>query len=374
MRRRLSFCVVLVTLLFSSMHPEARSQTSAPVFPAAAWEQANIKQLGWSASKLEAARRFYDTLPPASVFIVDHGRAVAQWGDPAMRIKLSSARKSLLSALYGIYVSEGRLNLDKTLAELGIDDNPALNREEKQATVRMVIEARSGVYHSFVAGTPAMRAATPKRGSHPPGTYWHYNNWDFNVLGSIFEQQTHTKIGIAFRDRIAAPLKMQDFRLGDMYYLRALTNDPEGQSIHPAYHFRLTARDMARFGYLFVRQGNWNGKQVIPAQWVKESTTSYSTLAAGETGVPIVKGDIGYGYLWWVDGFDLPVKSYSARGALGKYIVVIPERDLVVVCQNHSEFPDTAQSLPDAEVKKLPTISDSQLSTLLKLILSAQQH
>jgi CubicO group peptidase (beta-lactamase class C family) len=364
MRQNSSFCVLLIVLLFGSLYPEALSQTSTFTYPAAAWEKADIKNLGWSESKLQDARHFYDTLPPASVFIVDRGRAVAQWGNPAMRVKLSSARKSLLSALYGIYLGEGRLNLDKTLAELGVDDDPPLSPEEKQATVKMVIEARSGVYHSFVAGTPAMRAAMPKRGSHPPGSFWYYNNWDFNVLGSIFEQQTQAKIGVAFRDRIAAPLQMQDFRLEDMYYLRASSsNDPDGQSIHPAYHFRLSARDMARFGYLFLRQGNWNGRTVVPAQWVKESTTSYSTPAAGE----------GYGYMWWVDGFDLPVKSYSAQGALAKYIVVIPERDLVVVYQNHTALPDNAQSLSDAEVKKLPTISRSQMSTLLNLILSAQQ-
>jgi CubicO group peptidase (beta-lactamase class C family) len=269
----------------------------------------------------------------------------------------------LLSALYGIYINEGRLNLDNTLAELGIDDDPPLGSVEKKATVKMILEARSGVYHSFVAGTPAMRAEMPARGSHLPGTFWYYNNWDFNVLGSIFEQQTHAKIAVAFRDRIATPLQMQDFRLEDMYYLRAsVTDDPDGKSIHPAYHFRLTARDMARFGYLFLRQGNWNGQQVIPAQWVKESTTSYSVARGG-----------GYGYLWWVDGLDLPVKSYSAQGAAAKYIVVMPERDLVVVYQNHAEWPDNAQSLSEAELSKLPTISKAQLGTLLKLIIAAQK-
>ena len=56
------------------------------------------------------------------------------------------------------------------------------------------------------------------------------------------------------------------------------------------------------------------GKRVVASEWVTESTTAYSETPEG-----------GYGYLWWVDGFDLPVKSFSARGALAKYIVVIPE-------------------------------------------------
>src|ERR1022692_571108 len=147
MRSKVPFFVLFTVLLFSRMRPDALSQTPASTFPAMAWEKADLKQLGWSENKLEEARHFYDALPPASVFIVNQGRAVAQWGDPALRVKLSSARKSLLSALYGIYIRDGLLNLDLTLAELGIDDVPALTQEEKQATVKMVIEARSGVYH-----------------------------------------------------------------------------------------------------------------------------------------------------------------------------------------------------------------------------------
>jgi CubicO group peptidase (beta-lactamase class C family) len=120
---------------------------------------------------------------------------------------------------------------------------------------------------------------------------------------------------------------------------------------------------MARFGYLFLHQGNWNGKQVVPASWVKESTASYSAAGEGQ----------GYGYLWWVDGFNLPVKSFSARGVLAKYIVVIPERDIVVVYQSHVDLPDDAQSMSDEDMQKLPTISLPQMSTLLKLLLDAQQ-
>jgi len=85
---------------------------------------------------------------------------------------------------------------------------------------------------------------------------------------------------------------------------------------------------MARFGLLFLRGGEWNGKQVIPANWVKQSVTSYSN--AGDRG--------GYGYLWWVavggthlPGVDLPDGAYSARGAHGHYILVVPTLDLVIV-------------------------------------------
>ena len=115
-------------------------------------------------------------------------------GDPAQRVKLNSVRKSFLSALYGIHVRLGTLDLSKTLAELGIDDQPPLTPGERSATVRMVLQARSGVYHAYVGGLAEDRDAMPARGSHPSGTFWYYNNWDFNVLGTIFEQQAGVKI------------------------------------------------------------------------------------------------------------------------------------------------------------------------------------
>jgi len=339
------------------------AQAPRPIFPAAAWEQVDPQDLGWSGSKLEEARKYFGTLPPASIVVVDRGQIVAEWGDPALRIKVSSIRKSLLSALYGIYVRQGRFDLNENLGQLGIDDDPPLTTQEKQATLRMLLESRSGVYHSYVGGTPSMKAEQPVRGSHVPGTFWYYNNWDFNTLGTIFERQLNSKIAVEFHDKIATPTHMQDFRVEDMYYLRA-SSDPQvnDRSIHPMYHFRITARDLARFGYLYLRRGSWNGTQVVPADWVEESTRSYSDTNEGD----------GYGYLWWVNSFGLSEKNFSAWGSLGKYLVVIPERELVVAYLNHTEWPDNAPTIPVTELSKLPTVTRSQMGQLLKLLLDAQ--
>jgi CubicO group peptidase (beta-lactamase class C family) len=288
------------------------------IFPGSQWETARPEELGWSIQGLAEVYRFFASLPPSSLIVIDRGRIVVAWGDSARRVKLSSIRKSLLSALYGRAVHNGLIDLDATLGSLRIDDDPPLIESEKRATVRMLLQARSGVYHSYVGGTPYMRAQMPPRGSHPPGSFWCYNNWDFNVLGGVYEQEVGIKIGDAFAEEIASPIKMQDFRVEDMYYLRSADNSEAfAKSLYPAYHFRLTARDMARFGYLFLRHGNWDGVQVIPAEWVTQSTTSYSeTTGYGE--------GFGYGYLWWVRGYGLDPGAFSARGALGKYIIVIP--------------------------------------------------
>ena len=122
---------------------------------------------------------------------------------------------------------------------------------------------------------------------------------------------------------------------------------------------------MARFGYLYLRQGRWNGQQIIPSKWIAESTTSYSKT--GNDGG-------GYGYLWWVDRLGLPVRTYHAQGALAKYIVVVPDRQLVVVYQNHTEFPDASAGFSDEQISKLPEAKTPQISKFLWLLLDAQER
>ena len=112
-------------------------------------------------------------------------------GDVATKSNLHSIRKSLLSALIGIAVDERKIDLGATMESLGIDDNePGLTPTEKTATVGDLLKARSGIYHAALYETPGMARRRPARGSHAPGTFWHYNNWDFNALGTIYERAT----------------------------------------------------------------------------------------------------------------------------------------------------------------------------------------
>lgn len=313
-------------------------------FPGVAWERvSDPAQVGWSQEKLQIARDYSKTISTEAVTIVLNGRVLDEWGATTNRFNVHSIRKSFVSALYGIHVHEGRIDLTATMGGLGIEDNePALTPIEKTATVKQLLQARSGVYHPALYETAAMKAKRPLRGSHEPGTFWYYNNWDFNVLGTILEQQAHTKIFADFKQRIADPIGMQDFRVEDGKYVTG------ADSIHPAYPFRMTARDMARFGLLYLRQGRWKDRQVVAADWVKESTMSYSD--AGSSG--------GYGYLWWIaangkhlPGVELADGSYSARGAGGHYILVIPPMDLVIVHRVNTDIP--ARSVSSTEFGKL---------------------
>ena len=132
------------------------------------------------------------------------------------------------------------------------------------------------------------------------------------MLGSIFEKSTKLSIGQAFESWIANPIGMQDFRAEDVQYIF------EKSSLHAAYPFWITARDLARFGLLYLNQGNWNGEHIVPAHWIEESIRCYSTIGKG-----------GYGYMWWrgIIGED----SYFASGTGGQYLIVDPKRKLVIV-------------------------------------------
>jgi CubicO group peptidase (beta-lactamase class C family) len=329
-----------VLLLWGTPRLPAQGRT----YPGAAWEHvASPQQLGWSPEKLKLAKAYSATINTAAVMIVVDGKILDQWGETTTKYNIHSIRKSFLSAMYGIYVRQGRIDLGKTMEQLGIDDNePSLSAVEKTATLHDLIEARSGIYHSALYETAAMKAARPARGSHPPGTFWYYNNWDFNVLGMVFERAVKNSVYRELQARIAEPIGMQDYTIDDGQYFTG----PD--SVYAAYPFRLTARDMARFGLLFLRQGAWRGNQVVPADWVKESTTSYSD--AGQSG--------GYGYLWWVavngkhfPGVVMPEGSFSARGAGGHYILVVPAYDLVIVHRVNTDIRD--RRVTGAEFGKL---------------------
>jgi CubicO group peptidase (beta-lactamase class C family) len=332
------------------------SASKHDVYPESQWQRAHVpEQLGWSAAKLVEARQYADTIETAAVVIVDNGIIVAEWGQTDRKFIVHSIRKSFLSALYGIAVAKGAINLRSTLAELQIDDDPPLSAQEKQARVIDLLKARSGIYHATLFESPAMIANKPPRGSHPPNTFWYYNNWDFNALGTIYDKATKTSLFQAFATEIAAPLQMEDLALRDTEYVHAPA------TIHPAYPFRMTARDMARFGLLYLRKGAWRGKQVVPKAWVEESTKAYS-VADGDR----ESGYSGYGYMWWVEingnhinGVSLPAGSYSAEGMRGHYITVIPAFDLVVVHRVDTDKPEGA-------------VTNKQYGKLLSLILDAR--
>ncbi len=306
------------------VEPEAPS-TAGDLEPIPRWSRMpDSGRSAWSAPALERARRLWEeSRGRGGVVIVQGGLVVDQWGDVDQPLVVRSIRKSLVSPLFGLAIAEGRLRLDQSLAELGIDDRTPLTPEEKGATVRDLLTSRSGVYLPAAKETPQNRRARPPRGSHPPGTFFYYNNWDFNALGTTYERATGTDLLTAFATRIVAPLGMEDYDPEDTEYIHE-------ESAHPAYWLSVSARDLARFGLLILRRGRWQGRQLVPSEWIAESTTAH---------VPEAKGR-SYGYLWFVvpprDEPSVRGPSVLADGA--GFLWIVPEKDLVIVHLNRTSF------------------------------------
>jgi CubicO group peptidase (beta-lactamase class C family) len=356
MARKLMALVIVAGLVLTGCVWPGSTPTALPgaaVYPGADWAWAESPEsVGWSSAKLAVAQAYAERIGSAAVMIVDDGVVVAAWGDLTHKYQCHSMRKSLISALYGIYVADGKIDLTATLKELGIDDRTPLTEVEKTATVAQLLSARSGVYIEAAGEAPAMKAMRPARGSHEPGTFWYYNNWDFNALGTIFDQLSGEKnIYAAFGKRIADAIGMQDYVPDELHYYY------EPYSRHPYYGFRMSTRDLARFGLLFLRNGRWSDQQVVPADWVRESTASHSVIGPQS----------GYGYLWWtgegtggLPNVDEGPGSYYASGAYGQNVIVMPSRDLVVVHRVDSDAGDS--------------VDEASIGTLLWMILDAAEE
>lgn len=312
----------------------AQGAPDCSVYPLAS--AADPAALGWSGSDLAALDARAEELGSAALMIVQGGEIVYSRGEIERPFLLHSLRKSVMSAMIGVLVDNGAITLDTTLAELEIDDLPGLTETERSATVRDIITARSGVYIASAAETQAMADSRPERGAYAPGEHWYYNNWDFNVAGHIFERVSHRTYNGAFQRMFAEPMCMQDWNAFGSYRFYA------PGTAFPAYHLRISARDLALFGQLFLQDGQWNGEQLISAAWVADSTASHS-----QTEWPGAWAG-GYGYMWWKPADDASAEAaglapdmYTGAGAGGHYLTVIPSRDMVIVHRMDTDQPGT---------------------------------
>jgi CubicO group peptidase (beta-lactamase class C family) len=325
---------LIVFLALAAAHgAEAQDQR----VPGEHWLQyVDVQDAGFDPERLEAARATWEAMPSSAFLVIADGAVVASWGEVERRFMNHSVRKSQLTALYGIYWDRGEIDLNQTLADLGIDDWPEpLLESERQARILDLLKARSGIFHPAAY---AGRTDTRPRGSEGPGRYFAYNNWDFNTSAYILMQETGEDIFEAFDKYFAGPLGMEDYRISDGYYHYELD-----KSRYPAYPFRTSARDLARFGLLYARDGEWGGgNRILSEHWVNRSRALYS----------IDNERVGYGFYWWVY-LQSPFRDhgmYSALGVGNQFVGVLPKSDLVIVNRANTY---EGQSTPTTELLEL---------------------
>jgi CubicO group peptidase (beta-lactamase class C family) len=231
-----------------------------------------------------------------------------------------SVTKSFTSAVIGMLVSDGALDLDASVASLlSVAD---LSDPAKQAiTVRHLLTMTSGLcadgrwelcevalhggsWVETMLGAP-LRSV--------PGADYTYNNGAVHLLSAVVREVAGASLGSVAAQRLLSPLGIDRYEW---------PTDPEGNEI-PSGHLLVTPRDLAKLGLLFLRQGMWQGAQLVDAAYVDAAT------ARQAPGRPPPEG-VGYGYLWWVDDLARP-PAFFAAGHGGQYVYVVPALDLVVV-------------------------------------------
>ena len=332
-------------------------------FPGGEWEKIKPEVEGYSSEKFDVLRAWLKMQHTTALHVSVRGRVLFEYGDVGLVSKIASVRKSILAMLYGNYVAQGKVDLNSTVEQLGLADVQPFLPIEKGATLQHLLTARSGIY--LPTANEELTALMPRRGTQAPGTYFQYQNWDFNAAGTAFEKLTGKDIFAALEEDLAKPVGMQDFDL-----TRQRKNNEMPVTKHSEYAMYLSTRDMARVGLLMLADGRWRNKQVMPKGWASQITTLVThpeelhPMGVGAFRTQI--GRWGYGMLWWV--WDAPAwpstltgpyqGAFTAIGANGQYITVLPAMDMVF-----------AHKVDFEEVSR--HISPSEFHTILQMVIDS---
>jgi CubicO group peptidase (beta-lactamase class C family) len=323
---------VVVAVLALMLPGRAPSSTGhASNWPTESWATSSPEEQGMDSGKLEAMMAYIDEHDMAvdSILVVRHGRIVfEEYGPgytPSLRHPLYSVTKSVTSMLVGIAIDHGFIDgLDMPIAGLlpeYTSANPDPRRE--QITLEHLLTMSDGIdwrEHDFpyedernIVGqaelsTDAVQFVLDRPMARAPGEAWAYNSGASILLGAILEEATGQNLVSFAREVLLDPIGV-----GTVYWEQMSDGHYQtGGGLHMA------PRDMARLGYLMLHNGNWNGEQIVPADWVVRSTSTHYQA----------HGPYGYGYQWQI----LPgEQGYRAEGLYQQYIYVLPEADMVVV-------------------------------------------
>jgi CubicO group peptidase (beta-lactamase class C family) len=260
-----------------------------------------------------------------SVLVIRHGYIVAEryyhgFG-PEDAFELASVTKSAIGVLVGRAIAEGRLRsvdlpITSLLPELARDSTDPLRR----ITLRHLLTMRSGIDWDLWRRRPGTFTA-----GMPPGQHFAYEGGDVELMAVALSRVTPMPLARFVDQQLFGPLGIPARRW-------RWVADSAGV-VEGAFGLRLTTRDLARIGYLYLRDGCWDGRPLLPAGWVTESTTPWvtKTLEAPE-------GAAGFGYYWWVEPMA-GHRAFYAAGYGGQYLVVVPDLDLVVTTTGSLDTP-----------------------------------
>jgi CubicO group peptidase (beta-lactamase class C family) len=312
----------------------SQASTSLPSYnPAQGWRSAEPETLGMDAALLAQARDAARK-PPLnglqSLLVIRHGTIASEsyfLGETVTsRHELYSVTKSFTGTLVGIAAARGWLDIHQpVLATFPERSFAAVDARKQAMTVEHLLTMTAGLdwsetdagYTALYRSRDWVKYMLDLPMAAAPGSAFLYNSGASHVLSAVVNAavKPHGYDTFTFAQEVLLkPLNI------DAQWERDAQDIPIG-----GWGLKLTPRDMAKLGYLYLHEGSWNGAQLVPAAWVQTATQKHA---------PTNPGDLGYGYQWWVYPLKGEYARYPAYIALGRYgqaIFVAPALDLIVV-------------------------------------------
>lgn len=349
--RRLCAICAAITFLLGCTAPQLGPGPTAtaelgPYWPTEGWRTSAPEQQGMDSAMLArmlGAIRDHDYAID-SVLVIRHGYLVADaYVHPfraGTRHIIHSCTKSIVSALIGIAIDRGYIEgVDTPVLELFPERTVAnLDAHKEAMTLAHLLTMTSGFdcQDSYLYGWRGLQELRqsedwvqfaldlPMRDE--PGTRFEYCNSASFLLSAILQQTTGKSALALAQEHLFGPLGISDIHW---------PANPQGINIGWG-DLHMVPHDMAKIGYLYLKEGQWEGQQVVPSAWVEASTRRHIAATMSD----------GYGYQWWVDAAGF----YMALGYAGQFIYVVPEKDLVAVFT--SSLSDSDFYVPETLLKR----------------------
>jgi len=310
--------------------------STAPVYagnwPTTQWETSSPEAQGVDARDLADAITYIRVkhLPIHSLLVVRHGVVVLDAYfypyDQHSLHDIASVTKSVTSILTGIAIDGGYLrDVDQPILSLIPGHaQDAIDASKSKITIGNLLTMTSGLKCGALGGieTAETELAEMRRSADwisyavnlpmrsDPGTQFAYCSINNHLLSAIITAQTGEGLQSFAQRNLFSPLGIHD-----VFW----PTDPTGLN-HGWADLHMHPQDMAKLGYLYLRNGKWEDQQIVSAQWVRQSVSSHVTVRPG----------IGYGYGWWIN-LDRDPQIPEAEGRGGQRISIVPDKDAVVV-------------------------------------------
>lgn len=303
------------------------------VWPTEEWPTSTPEEQGMDSEKLVELFEYIEQNDPRQLhglLIIRNGHIVAEKYTSPYNEKYPhntySVTKSLTSAIVGIAIDEGIINLNDRVLDYFPDMTfENMSEEKENMTIEQLLLMKTGIqWPEWDSEESAIQLFRVWENSKSPLQYyldqpiikeqvgeWNYDTGAPYVLGAIIERASGMTLNEYGKEKIFDRIGMDSLE----FYV---TNEGIG---HGGTYSQMTPRDMARFGYLYLHDGKWDGEQIVPKEWVKESLYPHTEFDVY---------DYDYGYYFYLNESENG-RVFSARGAGGQWILVVPELELIVI-------------------------------------------